>query len=992
MNSQSQSASRSKNNQSVLNISSLVVLVTITTAPQDVVSFSTPSRSFLPPRIIHDISSRTPAASSFQRAATAATTTTTTQLNAHLAYLNSLNAITSNPHLFPTTSDYIHTLSQLEKDYDASSGTSVAAPIPSAEEFLTQLSTELLRASREQEEVMFQPTTTSSAAVAAVESDSPFLYNLAESILPAATSAVGVGAAAASYNPASYSHLTSQMNIMASFPDYGSIINGVDNGHATDFTAAVSDAAAATEHAAAVPDASNALYADYTASTTATAGDALINNNNEAATSSAGESFAGWHSQVQGGSNSLRDLASAIPNVEQQDVGYHPVTAVSGMHDYFGNDAGYYYLAENGDAGHQVGHVMQDAMHDSVVAAASSSGAGFDASTVSNAYASSSFQLGDTTSTSSVSSALGNLAAAIPTDADMNIAEQQDVRLTDNLLGGMNNMMEQFSNGEYIFPTETGEAGQQQQQVVPMVQETIQDVVSAASDSSASSVVAAMDTAPIEGAAAVAMDTASMEGAAMDQASFIPEVNNALTDSLSSQLSDLNYDGLRNIDSGTTAEATKAFTSTNVPPLSDSIKSNLDQKLDLFPQYHLELPKALSTSPLTKPNLGSLSDSIKSNLDQKMELFPQYHLELPKVLNKAADLGASSVRGWSHLFHGLGDKVADASNSFESFSGQASKVADSGVSGVKAIGNAVQSGASTVGEGLTGMESNIKGVGEGMAGIVSSVKSVGAGLHLPNLNVQPPTLPEMKMNLPAPSLPNVNFEAPSLPHVNLPQPNLPNVNIQAPALPNLNIVEGTNAAVNRVGDASLTDFGNGIISAIKFTGGIIIKFLDLILNAIAGTSVASILTNVQSSITSVIDNASHTVVSTITNIGNMSIKEILQHLMALVIAITDILLKIMNAIVYLISGKDGADWALQATSTVNEASSHLLAQATSTYDHVTHDSLTQLAHSVGDYSQYVGNEVVTLIGSLNGGLVDGMSIPEDTMDSVMTAVQTALSL
>jgi len=953
MNSQSQSASRSKNNQSVLNISSLVVLVTITTAPQDVVSFSTPSRSFLPPRIIHDISSRTPAASSFQRAATAATTTTTTQLNAHLAYLNSLNAITSNPHLFPTTSDYIHTLSQLEKDYDASSGTSVAAPIPSAEEFLTQLSTELLRASREQEEVMFQPTTTSSAAVAAVESDSPFLYNLAESILPAATSAVGVGAAAASYNPASYSHLTSQMNIMASFPDYGSIINGVDNGHATDFTAAVSDAAAATEHAAAVPDASNALYADYTASTTATAGDALINNNNEAATSSAGESFAGWHSQVQGGSNSLRDLASAIPNVEQQDVGYHPVTAVSGMHDYFGNDAGYYYLAENGDAGHQVGHVMQDAMHDSVVAAASSSGAGFDASTVSNAYASSSFQLGDTTSTSSVSSALGNLAAAIPTDADMNIAEQQDVRLTDNLLGGMNNMMEQFSNGEYIFPTETGEAGQQQQQVVPMVQETIQDVVSAASDSSASSVVAAMDTAPIEGAAAVAMDTASMEGAAMDQASFIPEVNNALTDSLSSQLSDLNYDGLRNIDSGTTAEATKAFTSTNVPPLSDSIKSNLDQK---------------------------------------MELFPQYHLELPKVLNKAADLGASSVRGWSHLFHGLGDKVADASNSFESFSGQASKVADSGVSGVKAIGNAVQSGASTVGEGLTGMESNIKGVGEGMAGIVSSVKSVGAGLHLPNLNVQPPTLPEMKMNLPAPSLPNVNFEAPSLPHVNLPQPNLPNVNIQAPALPNLNIVEGTNAAVNRVGDASLTDFGNGIISAIKFTGGIIIKFLDLILNAIAGTSVASILTNVQSSITSVIDNASHTVVSTITNIGNMSIKEILQHLMALVIAITDILLKIMNAIVYLISGKDGADWALQATSTVNEASSHLLAQATSTYDHVTHDSLTQLAHSVGDYSQYVGNEVVTLIGSLNGGLVDGMSIPEDTMDSVMTAVQTALSL
>jgi len=324
----------------------------------------------------------------------------------------------------------------------------------------------------------------------------------------------------------------------------------------------------------------------------------------------------------------------------------------------------------------------------------------------------------------------------------------------------------------------------------------------------------------------------------------------------------------------------------------------------------------------------------------------------------------------SHSFEGLNDKVAGVSNSFEGLSGQLNKVADAGASGVKAIGNAVQSGASK--------------------------------LHPPNFNFEAPTLPNVN-NLPRPNFPNanvqtpalptVNFEMPALPELNLPQPSLPNVNIHPPSLPNLNIMEGTSATVHRIGDASLTDFGNAILSTIKFTGGIIIKFLDLILNAISGTSLSSILSNVQTSVTSTIDNASHAVVSTITNIGNMSVVEIIQHLMALVIAITDILLKIMNAVIYIISGKDGAEWALQATSSVNEASSQLLAQATSTYDGVTHTTVTELAHSVGDYSHYVGNEFVTLIGSLNGvdGLsFDGVSIPDDTLDSVATAVQTAL--
>ena len=61
---------------------------------------------------------------------------------------------------------------------------------------------------------------------------------------------------------------------------------------------------------------------------------------------------------------------------------------------------------------------------------------------------------------------------------------------------------------------------------------------------------------------------------------------------------------------------------------------------------------------------------------------------------------------------------------------------------------------------------------------------------------------------------------------------------------------------------------------------------------------------------------------------------------------------------------------------------------------MTHTSLTQLAHNIEDYSHSVGNEFVTLMGSLNNHVqVDGsIVIPDDTLDSISTTLQTALNL
>lgn len=225
---------------------------------------------------------------------------------------------------------------------------------------------------------------------------------------------------------------------------------------------------------------------------------------------------------------------------------------------------------------------------------------------------------------------------------------------------------------------------------------------------------------------------------------------------------------------------------------------------------------------------------------------------------------------------------------------------------------------------------------------------------------------------------------------------MPAVDIRPPTLP---VLEKASVAVQHVGDSSLSDFGNGVIALIKFIGGIIVKVLDFILNATAGTSAGSLFTNTQTSVASVIDNASHSVSSVINGAGDMTIREIIQHAMALVVAITDILLKIANAAIYLVTGKDGAGWALRASSTVGEASSRLLAQASAAYDGATHASLREMTHAIGDYSQHVGTEFVTLIGNLNGAAVhggvtslDGVPLDADVLDGVATAVQTALSL
>ena len=220
---------------------------------------------------------------------------------------------------------------------------------------------------------------------------------------------------------------------------------------------------------------------------------------------------------------------------------------------------------------------------------------------------------------------------------------------------------------------------------------------------------------------------------------------------------------------------------------------------------------------------------------------------------------------------------------------------------------------------------------------------------------------------------------------------LSNVDIDAPqsaqmsdALHSFYSSAPISSAIQHVNDATIADIGNGIMDAVKFMSGILLTAVDANLDlAVPGSSSASVLQSVRSSVTSMLDNASYTISSVMNDIGNLTLKDIVHNLMVLIVATADVLMKIMNAVIYVISGKDSSGWVIQATNTVDQATSQLLAQA----DDVTHRSFGDLAISIGEYSHHVGDELIGLLGSFNG--VEGV---DSTLDVVTSAIQTGLSL
>lgn len=203
-------------------------------------------------------------------------------------------------------------------------------------------------------------------------------------------------------------------------------------------------------------------------------------------------------------------------------------------------------------------------------------------------------------------------------------------------------------------------------------------------------------------------------------------------------------------------------------------------------------------------------------------------------------------------------------------------------------------------------------------------------------------------------------------------------------------------------DTSLADIGNSVLRGIEYLGGTLFGFLNWMIGAVFGTSLSQILSSVQTSLSNLIDNATSSALNLLSSLGNLTIKEILEAFLTILLVITDVIMKVLNALVYLISGKDAAGWALQASSAANNYGTKLLAQAGSTYQDVTHKSLGELAMSIGDYSHHVGEELLAVINTLSahGGVQSVMDntggdvsyLSAENLEQIATSVHTALAL
>jgi len=193
------------------------------------------------------------------------------------------------------------------------------------------------------------------------------------------------------------------------------------------------------------------------------------------------------------------------------------------------------------------------------------------------------------------------------------------------------------------------------------------------------------------------------------------------------------------------------------------------------------------------------------------------------------------------------------------------------------------------------------------------------------------------------------------------------------------------SSLSRFGASSLSDCAEGVLAGVKFIGGIVDQILDVVLQAFVGTSLEQVLLHAQNSVHSLVYGATNSVTSTINAFGSMTVAEVLQNMIYLIIAVSKILVTVVNAVVKLISGKEATEWALVAVNSVNEQAHNLAAHA----DVLSHKSFSELTASIAEFSQQVGHEVVGIASSLNDVTISGDGVAEK-LSSILTALQTSL--
>lgn len=212
------------------------------------------------------------------------------------------------------------------------------------------------------------------------------------------------------------------------------------------------------------------------------------------------------------------------------------------------------------------------------------------------------------------------------------------------------------------------------------------------------------------------------------------------------------------------------------------------------------------------------------------------------------------------------------------------------------------------------------------------------------------------------------------------------------------IAQSTSNTVETVGKETLSDLGNGVIHAIKVVAAFFVQVLDSVLKELLGTTTGELIHIAKVSVDTAVSGAVNSVTHTVSDIGNMTMSQMIQNLVGLVVMITKFILTVLNAVVKLLSGKEASEWALAATTTVTQKAGELTSLASSTATDLTHRSFAELVSSVDSFSTDVGKQLIEGAGVLTDAVSTqlatdgGAAFAGSTIDGVASALQASQML
>jgi len=207
------------------------------------------------------------------------------------------------------------------------------------------------------------------------------------------------------------------------------------------------------------------------------------------------------------------------------------------------------------------------------------------------------------------------------------------------------------------------------------------------------------------------------------------------------------------------------------------------------------------------------------------------------------------------------------------------------------------------------------------------------------------------------------------------------------------LVESETAKVTQVGSStvqsvtekSISELADSVLHGLQTLGRTLFAILDKFLDFVAGTSVAELVAKAQLSARGVFDGVARSIQSTLHGIGEMSVEEATERLVAFLTLVSKVLFGILNAVVTVLSGRTVAEWALTARATVEQEASQLTAQASAATTDLSQKKLYELGTLVSGFSQDVGRLMVEGANSALG--VDVTGATSQLVDTVMASSQ-----